>query len=144
MRPLEFYRLGQRLAESANTEVERRTVVSRLYYGLHHEACCRYFREYPYDAPLPRNGRHTALIHRYGGKPGTGERDIARELNNIRRMRNTSDYELGHPVRFGQRTLGSAELMHFALIVADSLLAALEDFSPGEAPDGCDCPTARV
>ncbi len=57
MRPLEFYRLGQRLAESASTEVERRTVVSRLYYGL---------------------------------------------------------------------------------------LAALEDFSPGEAPDGCDCPTARV
>ena len=144
MRPLEFYRFGLRLAGSASTEVERRTVVNRLYYGLHHEAYGRYFRENPNDPPLPPNGRHTALIQRFRGKPGSVERDIARMLDHVRQMRNVCDYELGHPIQLGQRTLASAELMGFALIVADSLLAALEDFSPGEAPDGCDCPTARV
>ncbi len=141
MRPLAFYRFGLQLADSASTEVEHRTAVNRLYYGLHHEACCRYFREYPNDRPLPRNGRHSALAQRYRAKAGRLEKYIARRLDNIRRMRNASDYTLGNSIRLGQRTLESAELMGFALIVADDLLGALEDFSPGEAPDGCDCPT---
>ncbi len=144
MRPLEFYRLGLRLAEFASSEAERRTAVSRLYYGLHHEICCRYFREYPEDAPLPRNGRHIALVHRLGGKPGTGERDIALKLNSMRQMRNAADYELKRTVQIDQRTLNIDQLVVFALIVANDLLATLEDFSPGEAADGCDCPTARV
>ena len=38
MRPLEIYRLGLRLAGSATSEAERRNVIGRLYYGLHHEA----------------------------------------------------------------------------------------------------------
>ena len=70
--------------------------------------------------------------------------DIALKLNNIRRMRNAADYELGQTVQINQRTLNTYQLMNFALIVAEGLLGALEDFSPGEATDGCDCPTARA
>ena len=43
MRPLDFYRLGVALAYSADSETLQRTVINRLYYGLHHEACCRFF-----------------------------------------------------------------------------------------------------
>ena len=43
MRPLDFYDLGVQLAASARTEAEYRATIGRLYYGLHHEACCRYF-----------------------------------------------------------------------------------------------------
>ena len=44
MRPLDFYRLGIELSSDAYTEARQRTVVNRLYYGLHHEACCRLFQ----------------------------------------------------------------------------------------------------
>ena len=50
MKPLDFYQLGVRLANSGRTEAEHRAAIGRLYYGLHHEACCRYFRW----LPLPR------------------------------------------------------------------------------------------
>ena len=143
MRPLDFYHLGLRLADSADTESEWRTVVGRLYYGLHHEACCRYFRENPNDPPLPRNGRHSALIERFGGEPGTVDNDVARTLRLMLRMRNVCDYELGNAIRLDQRTLTAEQLARLALIVAGGLLTALESFSPGEAPDGCDCPTLR-
>lgn len=141
MRPLEFYRLGLRLAESADTEVKRRTAVSRMCYGLHHEACCRYFRENPDDPPLARNGRHTALIQRFRDKPRSIERDIASMLDHIRQMRNVCDYELDSRIQFRQLTIDSEQLVGMALIVANDLLGALEDFSPGEALDGCDCST---
>ena len=144
MKPLDFYRLGRRLSDSADTDAEWRTVVGRLYYGLHHETCCRYFRENPNAPPLPLYRRRTELIERFDGEPGTLERDISQMLRRILNMRNVADYELKHAVQVNRLTLGAEQLMHFALIVADGLLAALEDFSPGEAPDGCDCPTARV
>ncbi len=41
MTPLEFYELGLALSRSAAAPAEHRTVIGRLYYGLHHEACCR-------------------------------------------------------------------------------------------------------
>ena len=68
---------------------------------------------------------------------------IADMLDQIRRMRNVADYSLRHPIRFEQRALSAEQLAKLALIVADGLLDALEAFSPGEAPDGCDCPTLR-
>ena len=40
MKPLDFYRLGVEMASSSVTEAEHRTAIARLYYGLHHEACC--------------------------------------------------------------------------------------------------------
>ena len=144
MKPLEFYRLGNRLAASADTDARWRTVVGRLYYGLHHEACCRYFRENPNDPPLPRHARHTELIKRFERKPRAVERDISQMLRRILNMRNVADYELRDTVQVNWMPLGAEELMHLALNVADDLLAALEDFSPGEAADGCNCPTARV
>ena len=58
-------------------------------------------------------------------------------------MREVCDYELRHPIQFEQRALSAEQLAKLALIVADGLLNALEAFSPGEAPDGCDCPTLR-
>ncbi len=36
------------------------------------------------------------------------------------------------------------ELMRMAVSVAAGLLAALEDFSPGEAEDGCYCPVLQL
>ena len=65
MRPLDFYDLGVRLAASARTEAEYRATIGRPYYGLHHEACCRYFREFRNALPLTRGSRHVQLIQRY-------------------------------------------------------------------------------
>ena len=44
MRPIELYNLGVVAARTADTEAKRRSAVGRIYYGLHHEACCRFFR----------------------------------------------------------------------------------------------------
>lgn len=52
MRPLEFYRLAVAIAPSAVSEPVQRTVIGRLYYGLHHEARCRFYRENPNADPL--------------------------------------------------------------------------------------------
>ena len=64
-------------------------------------------------------------------------------LRSILNMRNVADYELQETVQFNRMSLGAKELVHLAQFVASDLLTALEDFSPGEASDGCDCPTAR-
>ena len=37
MRPLDFHRLGLRLAQDAVTEAQQRIAVTCLYYGLHHK-----------------------------------------------------------------------------------------------------------
>ena len=142
MKPLDFYRLGLRMAGSASTEAEHRNVVSRLYYGLHHEACCRYFRENPYASVLGRGSRHAQLIRRFESIGNTIADDVSRLLDGLFAMRNIADYELGSSFMYRNRQIGSRALMGLALIVARDLLTALERYSPGEAPDGCDCPTA--
>ena len=81
MRPLDFYRAGVALAAGASTESLRRTAVGRLYYGLHHEACCRYFRKNPGARPLDRNRRHARLADRYRNSPRQSY------LNKMRDMR---------------------------------------------------------
>jgi len=140
MRPLDFYQLGRQLAESAATEAEQRSAIGRLYYGLHHEACCRYFREYPGASPLGRGSRHAQLIGRFGDLH-TGETErVWRLLRQLSRMRNLSDYELVNPLRYNNRECSAGALMGMAVLVAEGLLGALEDFSPGEAGDGCYCP----
>ena len=140
MRPLDFYRLGRQLADSASTEAEQRSAVGRLYYGLHHEACCRYFRENPLAAALGRGSRHARLIGRFGDLRTHETQRVWRLLRQLSRMRNISDYELAGPLRYGNRECRAVELMDMAVSVAEALLGALEDYSPGDAEDGCRCP----
>ena len=143
MRPLDFYRLEARIAETATTEAEYRNAVGRMYYGLHHEACCRYFRENPGAAPLGRGSRHLRLIERFS-IPSDGTSDkIAVLLGQLSMMRNISDYELGSSVRYNNFLLTPGQLMRLALMVAQDLLVTLDDYSPGEAPEGCECRTIQ-
>ena len=141
MRPLDFYRLGVALAESAAVESLRRAVVGRLYYGLHHEACCRYFRENPGARPLSVNGRHTQLRNRYLQSERDDGEAVGVLLRRMILLRIEADYQLAPPLRFENRSIDSAELMRLALDISRQLLAALDRYSPGAAPDGCRCPT---
>ena len=140
MRPLDFYRAGVALADVASTESLRRTAVGRLYYGLHHEACCRYFRKNPGAPPLDRNRRHAQLADRYRNSPEPAAQQIGRRLNDMARLRREADYELVPPLRFENMSIDSHELLDFALDISRQMLAALERYSPGAAPDGCRCP----
>ncbi len=142
MRPLDFYRLGVALSEGASVESLRRAVVGRLYYGLHHEACCRYFRENPGARPLSVNGRHTQLRNRYLQSAHDDGKTVGELLRRMILLRIEADYQLAPPLRFENRSIDSEELMRLALDVSQQLLAALDRYSPGEAPDGCRCPTA--
>ena len=141
MKPLDIYELGMRLAESAASDAERRNAIGRLYYGLHHEACCRYFRENPQSPPLGARSRHRQLIERYDILPATGSWRIRDLLSQLFSMRNISDYKLAEPVRYLYREYTLQELLETAVRVAETALAALENFSPGPAEDGCVCPT---
>ncbi len=138
MRPLEFYRLGAATAPAAQSEAEQRTVVGRLYYGLHHEACCRFFRENPNSVPLNRTRRHTDLKDRYNLPPDQSSKMVAILLNDLRFLRTQADYELIQ-IRYRSRTLTGQQLVNTATTLAAQLLRALENYSPGEADDGCDC-----
>ena len=140
MRPLDFYHAGVALADVATTESLRRTAVGRLYYGLHHEACCRYFRKNPGAPPLDRNRRHAQLADRYRNSPEPAAQQIGRRLSYMAQLRREADYELVPPLRFENRSIDSHELLDFALDISQRLLAALERYSPGAAPDGCRCP----
>lgn len=142
MKPLDFYRLGLLMADSASTEAEHRNVISRLYYGLHHEACCRYFRQHPYAPPLQMGSRHRRLIARYKEIGSEIAASVSISLSRLFAMRNIADYELGSSITYRNLPVSSHTLMGMALIVARELLELLEAYSPGEAPDGCDCPTA--
>ena len=140
MKPLDVYRLGVGLANSGRTEAEHRAAIGRLYYGLHHEACCRYFRENPNALPLGRGSRHAQLIDRYSALHSFPARQIRRLLRQLSRMRNISDYELSSPMQYRNKNYSPAQLMRAAVVVAEDLLAELEDYSSGEAKDGCYCP----
>ncbi len=143
MRPLDFYRLGLRIAETTAAEAEYRNAVGRIYYGLHHEACCRYFRENPDAAPLGRGSRHLRLIERFSVSGDRTSNKIAVLLGRLSVMRNISDYELGSSVRYNNFLLSPSQLMGLALILAQELLVTLDDYSPGDAPDDCECRTIQ-
>ena len=140
MKPIDFYNLGVLLASQASTEAERRNVVGRLYYGLHHETCCRFFRENPYEPYLPRLRRHTELYQRLNNPNDARAHRVAQHLNRLRILRTIADYELG-TLSYRNRPLTSNQFMALALQSGQRLLQALEAYSPGEAPDGCNCPT---
>ena len=144
MRPLDFYRLGIELARDANTEARQRTVVNRLYYGLHHEACCRLFREHPTSQPLNRNRRHADLHDRFSRSIDPRAREIAQLLRTLARLRAESDYQLEPLLRYGNNLYNPLQIMEFALGFAGQLLEALDDYSKGESNEGCRCPEAYV
>ena len=142
MRPLEFYRLGIDSAVSAVSEPLQRTVVNRLYYGLHHEACCRYFRENPWAQPINTRGRHIELRNRFAQSNDPSSRRVGDLLNDLIRLRTEADYQLVPPLRFRNQSLNAQQLMSLAIEISGQLFDALESYSPGEAPDGCECRTA--
>lgn len=139
MRPLEFYELGLRIAAAASTEGEYRSVISRIYYGLHHEACCRYFRR-SVGLPLRVNGRHRELCHRLYDLGDPAATEAGQHLDRLLRLREQADYEIASRFRVGGRALTPDEAMRHSLAIAGRLLAALDRLSPGAAPDGCRCP----
>ncbi|MYE54351.1 MAG: hypothetical protein F4X34_04040 [Chloroflexi bacterium] len=141
MKPLDFYRLGLQMASSASSETEYRTAISRIYYGLHHESCCRYFRREVAPAPLNRNRRHTELRDRFNSLSGTASNTIGGRLNDLIIIRNEADYQLVSPLRYKGRSYSVEQLIYRAVSLAQELLDALETYSPGEASDGCNCPT---
>ena len=140
MRPLEFYRLGLSLSETVDAEAAQRTAVSRLYYGLHHEACCRYFRANPDSEALNIGRRHVDLRDRYNSPDDPKSRTVGRLLNDLRMLRSEADYELVPPLRFRNRPLEPPQFLGLAVETARQLLDALEEYSPGEAEEGCKCP----
>ena len=139
MRPLDFYRLGLSLAETADSEAAQRTAVSRLYYGLHHEACCRYFRSNSDSLPLNANRRHSELRDRYNRRDDTESKAVGNLLQVLLELRRSADYELAPPIRFRDQWFAMGEFVDHAVDTARQLLDALEDYSPGEAEDGCTC-----
>ena len=133
MRPLDVYDLGVRLAGQAGTEAEKRAAVGRLYYGLHLEACCRYFRENPDAAPIQRNRRHVALPDLFDSGPGQVHRGIADRLRRLASMRAECDYRIDGPLRYEGTTTTIDAMLARTQLVAAALLADLDAYSLGES-----------
>ncbi len=140
MKPLDFYQLGIELAEAANTEARHRTVVNRLYYGLHHEACCRFFRVNPSADPLRRGSRHTYLRRMFNDPTDRVSANVARLLRSLELLRAECDYRLSQNIVLGGAEYQPHQAMEMAVWTARELLNALEEYSPGAAEDGCNCP----
>ena len=133
MRPLDVYDLGIWLAGQAATEAGKRVAVSRLYYGLHHEACCRYFRENPDAPPLVRSRRHAALPDLFDSGPREVHEDIADGLRRLASMRAECDYRIAGPLRYEGRAITIDDILAEALVTAATLLADLDAYSSGES-----------
>ena len=138
MKPMEFYRLAIALAPRAVSEPVQRTVVGRLYYGLHHEACCRFYRENPNEVPLERYNRHTSLQRQFNQPADATSKKVANLLEQLKQFRNQADYELGQ-MYINRNPVAAAQILSAATHVAEQLLGALESYSPEEAADGCVC-----
>ena len=135
MKPIEFYNLSLAVAPGVTSGAERRKVVSLIYYGLHYEACCRFFRVNTQTPYLRKDGtRHKDLISKYRNAPGDlNSRRIGDLLDQLRPLRTTADYDLA-AMAFGRQTISEVVLLAAAIKKGKSLLAALDRYSPGEAP----------
>ena len=139
MRPIEYYNWAVGLAGNAATEAEQRTVVSRLYYGLHHEACCRYYRVNPAAAPLKRRNRHACLAITFNSASDATSKNIANLLKDLRDLRAQADYELSPQTYYRGIRMSWQTLVGIAMVHGEQLLEELEQYSPGDAGDGCPC-----
>ena len=142
MRPLDYYDIGMELANEPSSEIRQRTAVNRLYYGLHHEACCRFFRENPTADPLPRSRRHRELGDRFSKSHDPVSRNIASRLRELSQLRAECDYRLSAGLRYAGMTYQVREVVDLAVRISRDLLDALDRYSPGSASEGCDCPTS--
>lgn len=142
MRPLDFYRFGVRLIAAAASEAEHRTAINRIYYGLHHESCCRYFRKTQDHNPLNRNKRHSELRDRFNNATDPVGLAVANSLGKLMRIRAEADYALRVPLRYMNRSYSAEDLAKLAGQVGTNLLADLEEYSAGESTDDCHCPEA--
>ena len=113
------------IATAAASEAQQRTAINRIYYGLHHEACCRYFRKEPSPRPLNRNRRHTDLRERFNRPEFPDAGRVAQLLAILMMLRSEADYQLNAPLRFRGRSYSSDELMERALHVGQDLRKAL-------------------
>ena len=121
MRPLDIYDLGFRLAEQGTSEAEKRAAVSRLYYGLHLEGCCRYFRENPDAPPIERNRRHALLRGAFEGLRTPLARRIAARFRRLGEMRAECDYRIDGPLRYeGTPITIDAMLARAQLVASDA------------------------
>ena len=142
MRPLDFHDLALRLPDGTPTEAAQRSAVSRLYYGLHHEACCRYFRENPGASPIQRSRWHSELPLRFSNSGEPVQRDIVFLLRLLADMRGECDYNLAGPLLHNGAYSTPETMLREALIAATRLLYALNSYSYGESPDGAECVAA--
>ena len=141
MKPIEFYDWAVNMAGAASSESAQRTVISRLYYGLHHEACCRYFSVNTNAPPLTANQRHAALSNVYNRSNDPTCRAIGNLLRDLKILRGIADYDLSSP-RFRGKAMSIQTLMGIALIYGKDLAQQLDLFNPQAALDGCNCPVA--
>lgn len=139
MKPSDLANLGFSLAGGAKDEATQRTAINRLYYGAHHEACCRLFRVRLAESPLGQHRRHTDLVERLRDplEPKSGR--VGDLLADLSRMRTEADYQLSPPLKFQRRSLTTSELLSKAVETTQQLWKAMEEYSPGEAKDGCIC-----
>jgi len=143
VRPLDFYRFAMNLSRSAADEASCRTVVSRAYYGLHHETCCRFYRVQRYASPLDIRRRHTELLERFNDPLDPVKLEVSSLLGQLLRDRTEADYIMDPNVRIGSRLGNCMALMNHSLRVAEQLLKALEAYSVGESSDNCICKVVR-
>ncbi len=88
-RPLEWDALGNHLADTGTTEAERRTAVGRLYYAMFGESLLALARN---GLLVPReDGTDHVQVLRALTENKRGSASIA--LDNLRRLRNTADYD---------------------------------------------------
>ena len=140
MKPIEFYNWAVVMSANQLPESGQRTIVGRLYYGLHHEACCRYFRENPKSNHINMRNRHAELSVRFNAMTDGTAKTIGNLLRELKQLRAIADYELAHfPSTKRPRTAHG--MVQSALAKSQQLLHALEMYSPGDAADGCQCRT---
>ena len=139
MRPIELYNWAIALAQNAATEAEQRSVVSRLYYGLHHEACCRYYRKNPAASPLRKRNRHAELSITFNSASDATAKSIGNLLKDLRDLRAQADYDLSPQTYYRGNRMNWQSLVTIAVVFGEQLLEELEQYSPGEAGEGCPC-----
>lgn len=144
MRPSLLYRLGMRLAVDAREEALQRTVINRVYYGLHHEMCCRYFRQFPLERPLGQRRRHTELTERLNDPTNPVSAELANLLHELLELRTEADYQLVPPMRFRRRSYHAEQMMELAMSRGERLWEKMEAQFPGEASEDCECKTAYI
>ena len=74
-----------------------------------------------------RNPRSSIVANRVGNL-----------LDQLRRLRTTADYDLAG-MAFDKMMIDDKQLLAEAVKKGELLLKALEQYSPGEAADGCQC-----